>query len=567
MSSDAVLTLHELLRDVSTLANIVNTLDEAAYQQGSTPYDRMATLSSFIRKSKASTGFSARIAMEECTSNQSLQLDIPTLYSNPLPLSTSNLQTTPTGHATETSSYALDLGALSALLRSDTHGLNKRTLVDTEPSWDATVGGSPSDFESTVIPSPITPESVRALRPNIDLRWETYARGIASGPDAELAFTLAALKSDDVLQSLPAWVDRTRVTLCPGGLPLDVWYIILTAITRPLDLFACGLTCKVLAARVLKLQSDSRELSRVSGGLLYPRALREVLRHSPLVAHSLQRATVPAAALVRFIYECAGKLHALTWLGVLGRSDADDDGDSYALPPLPPPFFKAAARLKRVDMLQLHDIVFRSSDAFVRLVCALPALANLELTNVAWKDPPRYVLSGKPFARTLSLHNLWIYSSNPSQFTDFLLASRILQNGASLRLDMFKRIGPAPWTPDPRPSCELRTSEYAAHWGRPRLSAFPAPDASGALAFAVSVLMGACPLRDAPTYFGVVEALCAARAESVGAVHLSMQGTLEEVRTVMNEGPVPFAGLRARGVIKASCLDPKTGASSPIPLD
>ncbi|OCH86839.1 hypothetical protein OBBRIDRAFT_201243 [Obba rivulosa] len=172
--------------------------------------------------------------------------------------------------------------------------------------------------------------------------------------------------------------------------------------------FACGLTCKVLAARAKRTQED---LIRPYGTLrenyyeyLDMYRLRRHLSTVPLVGHFLKEASIPAQSIPKFACEFSGKLPGLRKLHIGGTKDAISLLRRT-------PSLAALPRFRGVVELILVDVVFWSFADLARLVCAFPSLVRLILDRVTWQRGEGRSLACEPYARSLNLHDIQVCTS------------------------------------------------------------------------------------------------------------------------------------------------------------
>ncbi|OCH90472.1 hypothetical protein OBBRIDRAFT_594932 [Obba rivulosa] len=203
-------------------------------------------------------------------------------------------------------------------------------------------------------------------------------------------------RTEDIFDSLPRGINTTNVMMNPGGLPPEIWYTIMDYIDDGRTLYACALTCKLLAARAMKMTKPLR-MCRT------PQVLFTDLMRRPIVGYFLQEVIVPPALLPRLLYECAGKLHALRIIRIYSTSSWPCEG---RLTHHRPPYLAFASTFHTVTELHLFCVQFWSSRDFLRLICAFPSLRALSSFYVSWDRDEGRTLADEPFAKALRLQKI-----------------------------------------------------------------------------------------------------------------------------------------------------------------
>ncbi|OCH87755.1 hypothetical protein OBBRIDRAFT_134973 [Obba rivulosa] len=114
---------------------------------------------------------------------------------------------------------------------------------------------------------------------------------------------------------------RSRGNIHPGGLPLELWFLILEAIDEPNTLTACGLTCKVLAARVTDMLLVCRQLYTTyadANSFLNIDQLSHHLTQSVLIGQLIRDILIAASSLPNFGNHFANKLRQLRIICIFG---------------------------------------------------------------------------------------------------------------------------------------------------------------------------------------------------------------------------------------------------------
>ncbi|OCH92032.1 hypothetical protein OBBRIDRAFT_479630 [Obba rivulosa] len=216
---------------------------------------------------------------------------------------------------------------------------------------------------------------------------------------------LAMAEPTDILRHLPKWMSRSGVGYQPGGLPVEIWYLVIFFIEDPRMLFVCAFTCKILAARVFQMLVDGRDkYPRRPDGLLDMHQMYRYMRINPLVCYILTSLSIPTHSMSKFIYECTGKLRNLERLEVHSSAERSPQ----TLPFLRLPLFKAASRFPKITSLHLYNIVFYNYCDFSRLVCLFPALCKLIVVNISWQRGEGYPLSEGPFTQHPYLQDITV---------------------------------------------------------------------------------------------------------------------------------------------------------------
>ncbi|OCH84215.1 hypothetical protein OBBRIDRAFT_425433 [Obba rivulosa] len=222
-------------------------------------------------------------------------------------------------------------------------------------------------------------------------------------------------------------------TTRPGGLPLDVWCIILEKIQDARLLRRCGLTCTTLKSRVDQMQahlispyceaySDDEDLNVVQ----FRKAIKENSIVGSLAKHLLRKVHIPAGSLVTFVQEFAGRLTAL--------HTVDVRGSAKALSPLRVTCLRAISRFSNIRKLRLPNLAFWSFSDCMRLISAFPYLLDLTMDNVSWRQAQIRSLAEEPFANSLRLETLAIFSGDVRAYKDLLCTPSLLRSIKTLFL-------------------------------------------------------------------------------------------------------------------------------------
>ncbi|OCH84281.1 hypothetical protein OBBRIDRAFT_829567 [Obba rivulosa] len=220
-----------------------------------------------------------------------------------------------------------------------------------------------------------------------------------------------------------------RCTTRPGGLPFDIWNLILEQIQDVRAFRCCASTCSILKYQAGQMQArliDPYQEAYSQGKFLKIIGLRKNVFIVSLANHFLYHVRIPASRLTTFILEFCGKLTALRTLHVSGTS-----GTLFSLRSI---FFKAASRFRGVTELVLEDVCFWSLADCVRLVSAFPGLRNLTMNNVSWRRTQDRGSADESFTRSLCLNEIVIFSYTVPSHTSFLLTNSLLKNIQSLIL-------------------------------------------------------------------------------------------------------------------------------------
>ncbi|EMD31077.1 hypothetical protein CERSUDRAFT_120125, partial [Gelatoporia subvermispora B] len=227
-----------------------------------------------------------------------------------------------------------------------------------------------------------------------------------------------------VLKYLPSWSTNSTITLQPGRLPLEIWEHILENVDNQSTLFACGLTCKVLAARVRKIQKDAHDFRCRPDLLQMGEPFGDVHRH-PLFNFSLKQVEIPPNLMTRFVYEFSGKLTGIEIMKI--------SRGKPTLSPIQASFYQAARRFSTLAHLELTDVQFFDFRDLARLLCAFSSLRKLILNSVSWKRGGERSLIDEPFAKNLRLREVHIFEHHDIlKYRSLLTAPRLLEEMTEL---------------------------------------------------------------------------------------------------------------------------------------
>ncbi|OCH88894.1 hypothetical protein OBBRIDRAFT_805059 [Obba rivulosa] len=354
----------------------------------------------------------------------------------------------------------------------------------------------------------------------------------------------------DILKDLPRWMTRSGIILQPSGLPVEIWHIILSYIDEPRALFACTLTCKLMAARIFQLLADAvSKYPRGPDGLLDVRRMYHYMRLNPLVCYILTSLCVPADCVAKFICECAGKLRVLDRLEFRQTAGRGPE----ALRPLRPFLLKAASRFSKLTSLHLYCVIFHSHGDFARLICGFPALHTLTTVNISWKRGDRRDLAEEPFARYLHLQDITIYSDRLSAYTSLLAVSKISGKIATLKLHGPASLDPSSALVPPAVEVHVNSAAEGDTVALPPHKQVPEPrlprlKCTG-LAARVFVRRG-CDRVWLQSCFDSLDALFFSPYACLKAVRVTMVEHPDKVARMFNSEPLPFSKLRLRDILE-----------------
>ncbi|OCH88363.1 hypothetical protein OBBRIDRAFT_92959 [Obba rivulosa] len=354
----------------------------------------------------------------------------------------------------------------------------------------------------------------------------------------------------DILSYLPGGVDKLKVTLQPGRLPLEIWYLILEAIDEPKTLVSCSLTCKILAARTIKLRRDiMAQFSRYE--LLHPLRLYRDVRPDPLVCLLLTDILVPAKSMSRFVYEFSGKLESLQMLQVICSVGPE------LMSPLRRPFIAAISRFRNIRWLVLANMVFRSLGDFARFLAAFPRLHQLCTTNISWPADEGRHLIDEPFAKKLLCREMEITLEKAAHWKGLFNAPNLLQSLRSLR---FHRL---------QSPCKLRVEidQKQLEFGSSQDSGeTPPPIPTSSISISVAIMLidedGANDRDWVLECFDLIDSICTSpSASGFSEVYLTLLDSSDEVLNMFHVEPRAFPRLRARRILRVEKWDPETQES------
>lgn len=168
------------------------------------------------------------------------------------------------------------------------------------------------------------------------------------------------------------------------------------------------MTCKVLAARAIKMRRDiMTRFSRYEH--LQSLQMYRTIRPDTLISLLLTDINVPSKSMFRFAYEFAGRLRSLHLMQVLCPVGPE------ILPPLRRPFISAVSKFTGIRWLVLSNMVFRSLGDFARFLAAFPNLHQLCTSNVTWPADGGRQLIDEPFARNLRCREMEVRAKTPRQ--------------------------------------------------------------------------------------------------------------------------------------------------------
>ncbi|OCH92581.1 hypothetical protein OBBRIDRAFT_430183 [Obba rivulosa] len=267
---------------------------------------------------------------------------------------------------------------------------------------------------------------LREIAEMLERQWDLFINTVlsmnelADGGEASSRSDLDDAMKRWILEYLPSWRSNSRILLQPGHLPLEIWDMILEFVDEQQTLEACGLTCKVLAARVRKMQMDALKIRCSTSGVEMRQLVRGVLHH-PSFGFFLQEIVVPASLMTRFFYEFAGKLPALRTIELFR--------DDHMMPPFRPPLLQAARRFTNLQYIRVFDLKFWSFRDLARLICAFPKLRHLTLKSVTWQRGEGLNLADEPFAKTLALQEIHLFEpGNLEKYDKLLTAPKLSQS-------------------------------------------------------------------------------------------------------------------------------------------
>ncbi|EMD31079.1 hypothetical protein CERSUDRAFT_127621 [Gelatoporia subvermispora B] len=261
---------------------------------------------------------------------------------------------------------------------------------------------------------------------------ESTALGVLL-PEVESELTLCIEEEGkDILMHLPVGIGRSNITMRPGGLHLEIWYLILDSIDDFRSWVACGLTCKVLTSRIIQTMRDVSRRHWENVASLDLRELRRDLADQPVAGSLIYDVRVQAPSLTRLVFEFAGRLLALRHLRVQKSGWCDPD----TLPLLRQSCFSAASRFRNLSYLTLTDVVFWSLGNLMRFACCFGSLRVLELENVSWTRSQGCCPADEPYAKNLRLALLKIINRhNVSSYRTFLASHTLLRNLTRLNIE------------------------------------------------------------------------------------------------------------------------------------
>ncbi|OCH86828.1 hypothetical protein OBBRIDRAFT_890210 [Obba rivulosa] len=241
----------------------------------------------------------------------------------------------------------------------------------------------------------------------------------------------------DILKFLPPGMSRSNITLCPGGLPLELWFRILDNIDNLKTWFACGLTCKLLESRIRQVAMEFKRAHAETFASLDLHELHHAIARHPIVGNLVDVVRISHQSTTKFIYEFSGKLHTLRDLYIAaGRWRYPEAPPPNPLPHFRPPLLSAASRFRSLNFLSLYKVAFWSFRDFSRLICAFPSLLRLHLEFVSWQRDEGCSLSDEPFAESLCLHEIQIVDGGDiSKYKRLLSAPMILRSVTHLSIN------------------------------------------------------------------------------------------------------------------------------------
>ncbi|OCH86832.1 hypothetical protein OBBRIDRAFT_796792 [Obba rivulosa] len=229
----------------------------------------------------------------------------------------------------------------------------------------------------------------------------------SSDLESEIASCIGE-ESTDILKYLPPGINRSNITLCPGGLPLELWFRILDNIDNLKTWFACGLTCKLLESRIRQVAMELKRAHSETFASLDLHELHHAIVRHPIVSNLVDVVRISARSTTKFIYEFSGKLHALHDLYIAAQRWHYPRLSPNSLPPFRPLLVSAASRFRSLSFLSLSYAVFWNFRDFARLICAFPCLIRLHSKFVSWRRDEGCDLSDEPFAKLICLHEIQI---------------------------------------------------------------------------------------------------------------------------------------------------------------
>jgi len=180
---------------------------------------------------------------------------------------------------------------------------------------------------------------------------------------------------------------------------------------------------------------NQRYESSVHPGFLSMDALHRSLRQDALAGQLLREVRIPAESLTRFVYAFSGKLPGLRSLQICTPElDPASQPDPTHLFPVRTEFLRSARRFHRVEALRFEDVVFESFNDFARFVCAFQNLAHLTLENVSWVKDKTRGLDSEPFARSLRLRTIEIYTRKITAYCALFDAPNLREDPPELRI-------------------------------------------------------------------------------------------------------------------------------------
>ncbi|EMD31091.1 hypothetical protein CERSUDRAFT_100727 [Gelatoporia subvermispora B] len=353
--------------------------------------------------------------------------------------------------------------------------------------------------------------------------------------DGEISSCIDA-ESRDILMYLPVGVDRSNITLCPGGLPLDIWHHVIDNIDDIKTWEAFGLTCKVLASRIIQISREANQLLWRDCASPDLRELHNQLVHTPLAGHLLHSLRIPAVSMTKLFYEFSGKLYKIQNIHIQG------DGDSFGpvLPPLRLPLLMAVSAFQSVTEVNFSGVVFWSTADFGRFISAFKNLKYLSCEDISLKRATMCNVVDQPFAKHLCLRSVDIIEPDDLSKYKFLLVSQRL-----FRYMTYLTIMETDVTGGAR--CTLHVSQTDASNEASRDDSLVSENTSSSALVSIKWYFRGCEwvrtllellddvfVHTAPSTFGQI------------CVHLTPDRGTERSFTFLDAGPPMFAGFRVK---------------------
>ncbi|OCH86835.1 hypothetical protein OBBRIDRAFT_201439 [Obba rivulosa] len=417
--------------------------------------------------------------------------------------------------------------------------LSESHLIGTDITSEASNGGPEFEHDANVLgPSEATCTEATFYSP---IPLSTVAKNLA------ILFSRAGkglfeVTPRDNLWRLPSGTDKYNITSHPGGLPLEIWFLVLDVAEDFSTLLACGLTCKVLAARVLQMESTLSTLYQSHDNFLDMAGLHQHILHVPLAGRVLKNVVISAKSLTRFLFEFSATLDTLQIL----RVHSSTRGTAEPVPILRAPHFRAAARFKAIQYLELRHTLFWSFRDYARLVCSFPNLHHLESTDVIWHRMEGPSLANESFAGSLSLRSIEICEKWPnfgdlSKYSKFLSAPRLLMS----KLDLVFKIldGDILYT-----QITIKVDQGRHHGVLTQLASSMALDMTATVHINDEIIHDKAWF---PRCFDFLDGLFTSPgATCVTSVEIVLRDPSESVSDMFRTEPLPFPMLRERGLVK-----------------